>query len=118
MLRRVIIAVGSVVGVLALVGQPAGADYPPVPIPKAVPKVVPKAPRPTVTPKKVVRKPVVVVVVRGAPVPKAQRLVRTGTSSTLPLTALATASVGLGVTLVCLARLRLPGNARRRHHRR
>ncbi|HEX2274989.1 MAG TPA: hypothetical protein VHG90_14045 [Acidimicrobiales bacterium] len=117
MLRRVIIAVGSVVGVLALVGQPAGADYPPVPIPKVVPKVVPKAPTPTVAPKKVVRKPVVVVV-RGAPVPKAQRLVRTGTSSTLPLTALATASVGLGVTLVCLARLRLPGHARRRHRSR
>ena len=112
MLRRVIIALASVAGGWVLLGQPAGADYPPVP-PAVTTTIVAPAALP-----EVVSQPRVVVVVRGAPVAPPRALVRTGTSSTSPLAALATASVGLGVTLVCLTRLRGPGHRRHRHHQR
>ena len=111
MLRRVVIALVSVAVAWVLLGPSAGADYPPVP-PAVTKTVAPAAPQ------QVVSKPRVVVVVRGAPVTPTRALVRTGTASTIPLTALATASVGLGVTLVCLARLRLPHRGPRRHRRR
>jgi hypothetical protein len=123
MLRRVIMAVAFVAAGWALAGQPAVADYPPVP-PEAPTTIVtpttaaPKRVPPTTVPKKIVtpKAPRVVVVVRGAPVPPRRALVFTGTDTAIPLTALATASVGLGITLVCLSRLGWP--PRRHHHRR
>ncbi len=142
MLRRVIIVMASMAGAWAVFGQSAGADYPPVPptvtttiaptttvaptttttkppklvSPTTVAATVPKKVAPTIV--KVVPRPEVVVVVREVPVRPRRALVFTGTDSAIPLTALATASVGLGVTLVCLTRLRWPGRRRRRHHRR
>jgi hypothetical protein len=97
MLRRLIVAFAS--GSLAwLVLSPAaGAQtYPPAPLP---PSAVPGAP---------LVSPVVpeVVVVRGAPVAPGGALVRTGTSATAPLVALATGSVGFGVALAVVARRR------------
>ncbi len=99
MVRRMTMAVVVVAAAAWFVmGEPAVAQYPPVP----------EQPNPTV---QVSPRPPVVVVVRGAPSPPG-RLVQTGTSSAIPLTVLATASVGLGVTLVCL------GRSRRRSRRR
>lgn len=133
MLRRVMSAAAAVAGAWALFGQAAGADYPPVPPkvttttvapttttkpPKVVtPTTVPRA-VPTTVLKKVVPKPEVVVVVREVPVRPRRALVFTGTNSAVPLTALATASVGLGIILVCLSRLGWGGKRRRHHHRR
>lgn len=92
-MRRVIAALVLSVLVWALLGLPASAGiYPPVPDEPSI--QAPKA--------RVAR----VVVVRGAPVRAGQALVRTGTSSTLPLIAVAVGSVVLGVTLVGVTRRR------------
>ena len=94
MKRRAIAALVLSLLVWAFLGLPASAGiYPPVP--DEQPSIqAPKA--------RVAR----VVVVRGAPVRADQALVRTGTSSTLPLIAVAVGSVVLGVTLVGVTRRR------------
>ena len=120
-----IMAVGSLAAAWALLGPPAAADYPPVPpegtttvkptttVPKVTTTVAAKKVTPTTVVKIVPKVPRVVVVVRGAPQPR-RALVLTGTDTAIPLTALATASVGLGVILVCVSRL---GYTKRRHRR-
>lgn len=122
MFRRVIMAVSSLAAGWALLGQVAGAEvYPPVPPGVTTTTIVttttaaPKQVAPTTVAKKIVtpKAPAVVVVVRGAPVQPRRALAITGTDTALPLAALATASVGFGVTLVCLSRL-----GRSRHRRR
>lgn len=116
MFRRVIMAVSSLAAGWALLGQVAGAEvYPPVPPGVTTTTAAPKQVAPTTVAKKIVtpKAPAVVVVVRGAPVQPRRALVFTGTDTALPLAALATASVGFGVTLVCLSRL-----GRSRHRRR
>ncbi len=94
MVRRVVVGMACVLVGGLLLCAPAGAIYPPVPPVKPAKPVV-------VTPKV---QPTVIVV--RVPVQRRRALVRTGSSSAVPLAALAAGSVGFGTVLVFLGRRR------------